>query len=165
MDYKEPKTRTELKGKNKEGKAIYNQKTVRMREAMMEKQKNKGIVVGFKGTKKIETKKQHTYYFTIFEMAKRSVESVIREIEAKGVKFIADKGYDNLASKLTTNFVTSNDPNKDIASASNVDANKLASASSLIGKDLLAHMSSGFDEFEKKTGRKPTYSEMREMWG
>ena len=57
MDYKEPKTRTELKGKNKEGKAIYNQKTVRMREAMMEKQKNKGIVVGFKGTKKIETKK------------------------------------------------------------------------------------------------------------
>ena len=98
-------------------------------------------------------------------MAKRSVESVIREIEAKGVKFIADKGYDNLASKLTTNFVTSNDPNKDIASASNVDANKLSSACNLMGKDLLAHMSSGFDEFEKKTGRKPTYSEMREMWG
>jgi hypothetical protein len=30
---------------------------------------------------------------------------------------------------------------------------------------LLSPIASGADEFEKRTGRKMTYSEMREMWG
>ena len=39
---REPKTRQELKGKRgKEGKGVYNQKSVRIREEMMEKNKNK----------------------------------------------------------------------------------------------------------------------------
>ena len=39
---REPKTRQELKGKRgKEGKGVYNQKSVRIREEMMEKYKNK----------------------------------------------------------------------------------------------------------------------------
>jgi len=38
MDYKEPKTRQEKKGnKNKEGKGVYNQKTIRLKENMMNK--------------------------------------------------------------------------------------------------------------------------------
>jgi len=38
---REPKTRQELKGKRgKEGKGVYNQKSVRIREEMMEKNKN-----------------------------------------------------------------------------------------------------------------------------
>ena len=43
MDYKEPKTRKELKGnkKDKEGKGVYNQKSIRLQEALMEKNKNK----------------------------------------------------------------------------------------------------------------------------
>jgi hypothetical protein len=39
MDYKEPKTRKELKG-NK-SKDIYNQKAIRLKEALMEKTKDK----------------------------------------------------------------------------------------------------------------------------
>ena len=39
MDYKEPKTRKELKG-NK-SKDVYNQKSIRLKEAMIEKNKNK----------------------------------------------------------------------------------------------------------------------------
>ena len=47
---REPKTRQELKGKRgKEGKGVYNQKSVRIREEMMEKNKNKN---------KINTQKQ-----------------------------------------------------------------------------------------------------------
>lgn len=39
---REPKTRQEMKGKKgKEGKGVYNQKSVRLREEMMEKNKNK----------------------------------------------------------------------------------------------------------------------------
>jgi hypothetical protein len=39
---REPKTRQELKGKKgKEGKGVYNQKSIRLREEMMEKNKNK----------------------------------------------------------------------------------------------------------------------------
>ena len=43
MDFKEPKTRKELKGnkKDKEGKGVYNQKSIRLQEALMEKNKNK----------------------------------------------------------------------------------------------------------------------------
>ena len=43
MDYKEPKSRKELKGnkKDKEGKGVYNQKSIRLQEALMEKNKNK----------------------------------------------------------------------------------------------------------------------------
>lgn len=38
MDYKEPKTRQEKKGnKNKEGKGVYNQKTIRIKENIMNK--------------------------------------------------------------------------------------------------------------------------------
>ena len=40
MDY-QPKTRQELKGKGKEGKKIYNQKSIRIKEALMEKNKIK----------------------------------------------------------------------------------------------------------------------------
>jgi hypothetical protein len=32
-------------------------------------------------------------------------------------------------------------------------------------KVLTGFMQSGFDDFEKRTGRRPTYSEMREMYG
>jgi hypothetical protein len=39
MDYKEPKTRKELKG-NK-SKDVYNQKSVRLKEALIEKNKDK----------------------------------------------------------------------------------------------------------------------------
>jgi hypothetical protein len=39
MDYKEPKTRKELKG-NK-SKDVYNQKAIRLKEALMEKTKDK----------------------------------------------------------------------------------------------------------------------------
>jgi hypothetical protein len=39
MDYKEPKTRKELKG-NK-SKDVYNQKSIRLKEAMIEKSKSK----------------------------------------------------------------------------------------------------------------------------
>ena len=39
MDYKEPKTRKELKG-NK-SKDIYNQKSIRLKEAIIEKNKDK----------------------------------------------------------------------------------------------------------------------------
>lgn len=39
MDYKEPKTRKELKG-NK-SKDVYNQKSIRLKEAMIEKNKDK----------------------------------------------------------------------------------------------------------------------------
>lgn len=39
MDYKEPKTRKELKG-NK-SKDIYNQKAIRLKEALIEKTKDK----------------------------------------------------------------------------------------------------------------------------
>ena len=39
---REPKTRQELKGKKgKEGKGVYNQKSIRLREEIMEKNKNK----------------------------------------------------------------------------------------------------------------------------
>ncbi len=42
MDYKEPKTRRESKGKKgKEGKGVYNQKSIRLQEALMEKNKSK----------------------------------------------------------------------------------------------------------------------------
>ena len=42
MDYKEPKTRQELKGKKgKEGKAAYNQKSIILQEALFEKNKDK----------------------------------------------------------------------------------------------------------------------------
>jgi len=42
MDYKEPKTRQQLKGKkDKEGKGVYNQKSIRLQEALIEKNKNK----------------------------------------------------------------------------------------------------------------------------
>jgi hypothetical protein len=43
MDCKEPKTRKELKGnkKDKEGKGVYNQKSIRLQEALMEKNKKK----------------------------------------------------------------------------------------------------------------------------
>ena len=39
MDYKEPKTRKELKG-NK-SKDVYNQKSIRLKEALIEKNKDK----------------------------------------------------------------------------------------------------------------------------
>ncbi len=39
MDYKEPKTRKELKG-NKT-KDVYNQKSIRLKEALIEKNKDK----------------------------------------------------------------------------------------------------------------------------
>jgi hypothetical protein len=39
MDYKEPKTRKELKGKK--GKEVYNQKAIRLKEALIEKNKDK----------------------------------------------------------------------------------------------------------------------------
>ena len=40
MDYKQPKTRQELKGKKgKEGKGVYNQKSIRLQEALIEKNK------------------------------------------------------------------------------------------------------------------------------
>jgi len=43
MDCKEPKTRKELNGnkKDKEGKGVYNQKYIRLQEALIEKNKNK----------------------------------------------------------------------------------------------------------------------------
>jgi len=42
MDCKEPKTRQEIKGKKeKEGKGVYNQKSIRLQEALMEKRKKK----------------------------------------------------------------------------------------------------------------------------
>jgi len=44
MDYKEPKTRQEVKGKKgKEGKGVYNQKSIRLQEALFEKQKGKKV--------------------------------------------------------------------------------------------------------------------------
>jgi hypothetical protein len=47
MDYKEPKTRRELKGLNKDGKqSIYSQKHVRRVEALMEKREAAGAVDG-----------------------------------------------------------------------------------------------------------------------
>jgi hypothetical protein len=39
MDYKEPKTRKESKG-NK-GKEVYNQRSIRLKEALIEKNKDK----------------------------------------------------------------------------------------------------------------------------
>ena len=46
---REPKTRQELKGKRgKEGKGVYNQKSVRIREEMMEKNKNKNMNLSIK---------------------------------------------------------------------------------------------------------------------
>ena len=43
---REPKTRQEMNGKKgKEGKGVYNQKSVRLREEMMEKNKNKNKLV------------------------------------------------------------------------------------------------------------------------
>ena len=42
MDYKEPKTRKELKGKkDKEGKGVYNQKSIRLQQEVITKNKNK----------------------------------------------------------------------------------------------------------------------------
>jgi len=42
MDWKEPKTRQEIKcKKEKEGKGVYNQKSIRLQEALMEKRKKK----------------------------------------------------------------------------------------------------------------------------
>jgi hypothetical protein len=42
MDYKEPKTRQESKGKKgKEGKGVYNQKSIRLQKAVMEKKNGK----------------------------------------------------------------------------------------------------------------------------
>ena len=40
MDYKEPKTRQETNRKQKD-KQVYNQKTIRLRESMIEKTKSK----------------------------------------------------------------------------------------------------------------------------
>jgi hypothetical protein len=37
MDYAEPKTRSEKKGRDKSGDSVYNQKRVRQLEALMEK--------------------------------------------------------------------------------------------------------------------------------
>ncbi len=41
MDFKEPKTRQEKKGNKKEKDNIYNSKTIRLKEAVMEKSKHK----------------------------------------------------------------------------------------------------------------------------
>jgi hypothetical protein len=41
MDYNEPKTRQEKKGGKKEKDNIYNNKTIRLKEAVMEKSKKK----------------------------------------------------------------------------------------------------------------------------
>ena len=42
MDYAEPKTRSEKKGRDKSGDTIYNQKRVRQLEALMEKRAKGG---------------------------------------------------------------------------------------------------------------------------
>ncbi len=42
MDYAEPKTRTEKKGRDKSGDVMYGQKRVRQMEALMEKRAKEG---------------------------------------------------------------------------------------------------------------------------
>ena len=42
MDYAEPKTRSEKKGRDKSGDNVYNQKRVRQLEALMEKRAKEG---------------------------------------------------------------------------------------------------------------------------
>ncbi len=44
MDHNEPKTRQEKKGGKKDKNNIYNSKTIRIKEANMEKSKNKSKV-------------------------------------------------------------------------------------------------------------------------
>ena len=55
MDYKEPKTRKELKG-NK-SKDVYNQRTIRLKEALIEKNANKDKNKNNDKDKKIKNKK------------------------------------------------------------------------------------------------------------
>ena len=43
MDHNEPKTRQEKKGGKKSNDNVYNSKTIRLKEANMEKFKNKSI--------------------------------------------------------------------------------------------------------------------------
>jgi hypothetical protein len=52
MDYKEPKTRKELKGRDKQGSATpYSQKHIRLQEALAEKRQNKLPPASKKGSK------------------------------------------------------------------------------------------------------------------
>ena len=59
MDYKEPKTRQETKGKKgKEGKGVYNQKAIRIQEILREKKNDNDKSSDNNNDKKKDKKQQ-----------------------------------------------------------------------------------------------------------
>lgn len=68
-----------------------------------------------------------------------SPDAVIADLE--------QKGYEKAAEILPTMLIGNNEKVKDV------------------GDQLMSFMSSGAEDFEKRTGRKMTYGEMRAAWG
>jgi len=94
------------------------------------------------------------------KMPKESLEQIMKEIEASTEKKALElmKGSDGTKIK---NIIQ----NKTMESLGVVDESKDASISPEFGQKLQEIMSEGDKEFEKKTGRRMTYSEMRQMYG
>lgn len=86
----------------------------------------------------------------------KPVESVIKEIEKEGTKFVADKFWSNSSSNCVGKAEAVIDATKPINKDKELDA---------AVNELTGHMNSGFEKFKAETGRYPSYSEMRAMYG
>ena len=94
------------------------------------------------------------------KIAKESLEQIMKEIEAVTEKKTLElmKGSDETKIK---NIIQ----NKAMESLGVINESKDSNISQDFGNKLLEIMSEGDKEFQKKTGRRMTYGEMRSMYG
>uniref|UniRef100_A0A6C0DVE2 Uncharacterized protein n=1 Tax=viral metagenome TaxID=1070528 RepID=A0A6C0DVE2_9ZZZZ len=94
------------------------------------------------------------------KIPKESLEQIMKEIEASTEKKALElmKGSDGTKIK---NIIQ----NKTMESLGVIDESKDAAISPEFGQKLMEIMGEGDKEFQKKTGRRMTYSEMRQMYG
>jgi len=97
------------------------------------------------------------------KIPKESLEQIMKEIEARTEKKALElmKGSDGTKIK---NIIESK-VKENLGILPKIDESKDASVSPDFGQKLMEIMGEGDKEFQKKTGRRMTYSEMRQMYG
>lgn len=97
------------------------------------------------------------------KIPKESLEQIMKEIEASTEKKTLElmKGSDGTKIK---NIIESK-VKENLGILPKIDESKDSSVSPDFGQKLMEIMGEGDKEFQKKTGRRMTYSEMRQMYG
>jgi len=90
-------------------------------------------------------------------LQKQSVQEVLDELD--------QKGFESLQKVLTENPVGTDILAKTIATGSSTSSDQNKEEMQKLGDSLMSIITDGTKEFEKKTGRRMTYAEMRYAYG